>query len=662
MNLESLHNGSEFPLMCGLAGHITHTDCQRISSKSLSKIAEDMANTLVHRGPDGSGVWSDPDVGIGLGFRRLSIQDLSPAGTQPMVSADGQWVIVFNGEIYNFQELGRELEAGGRKLRSSSDTEVVLEACATWGVVPAVKRFVGMFAIAIWSVADRKLYLIRDRLGVKPLYWGQFPGLFVFGSELKALRAHDGWTPKINPSAAQAFFRHTYVPDPFTIYNGVHKVSPGEMVVYCPSARIIRKETYWSVADAAVNGLVNPLDISDAEAIDAFEKLLFNAVERRMIADVPVGAFLSGGIDSSAVVAAMQNLSSQPVKTFTIGFSEEGFNEAIYAKEVAAHLNTDHTEKYFPASAALDLIPTLSDLYDEPFADSSQLPTTLVSRLAREKVTVALTGDGGDEMLGGYPRYFQSKHLLQRLELVPHPLRKPVSAMIQVIPEGLWDVMLKFCPEQFKPSSGGRGMHWFADMLRPSNRTEIYRGVVSNWPDPQVILPNHDEAKGKFWDLVPKSVTKDYIDHVQYLDTGTYLPDDILVKVDRASMSVGLEARGPLLDHSLHEFCWQLPRRFKTRDGKTKWVLDQVLRRYVPGKLIDRPKMGFGVPIGQWLTGPLRDWAEELIAEKALIDGGLIDPKPVRQAWRQHIEGTQDWAPQLWSVLMFQSWRQRWSV
>ncbi len=648
--------------MCGLAGHITDTETKLGGTRDLSQIANDMAGTLSHRGPDGEGVWTDPSVGIGMGFRRLSIQDLSPAGNQPMISSDGKWVMVFNGEVYNFIELRRELEAGGRALKGHSDTEVILEACAAWGIETAVKKIIGMFAIAIWSVELNKLFLIRDRLGVKPLYWGQFPGLFIFGSELKALRAHHGWTPKIDPSAAQGFFRHTYVPAPYSIYEGVYKVSPGEIVVYCPSSKTIRKEQYWSAATIASQGIENPLDISDIEAVDEFEKLFFKAVERRMIADVPVGAFLSGGLDSSAVVTAMQNCSSQPAKTFTIGFAEEDFNEAVYAKEIASHLKTNHTERYFSPSSAFDIIPALPEVYDEPFADSSQLPTILVSQLAKQKVTVALTGDGGDELLGGYPRYYQSQNLIKQLGLVPGPMRGGVSAAIRTIPVVAWDKILWAVPGCLRPHSGGRGMHWFADMLRPNSRAEVYRGVVSNWQDPTAVIPKFSEAISSSWNSAPKNLTKDYIDLAQYLDTVTYLPDDILTKVDRASMSTGLEARGPFLDHLLYEFCWKLPRRFKSRDGKSKWVLEQFLRRHVPGKLIDRPKMGFGVPIGRWLRGPLRDWAESMLAEKVLLEGELIDPEPVRECWRQHQEGEVDWTPQLWSVLAFQSWRDRWSV
>ena len=644
--------------MCGFAGLIDRTENRQ--PKPLGVIAEDMAATLIHRGPDDDGAWADADAGVALGFRRLSVIDLSETGHQPMVSADGRWVMVYNGEVYNHAELRRELEEKGTRFRGRSDTEVVLEACALWGVEAAARSFMGMFAFALWDRSKRMLYLVRDRLGVKPIYWAQFGRLFLFGSELKALRAHPGWTPKIDKDTAAAFFRHTYCPAPYTIYQGVHKLMPGHILTYAVDDALLQVSPYWSVANAAAAGMADPLAISEEDAADELDVLLRDAVRRRMVADVPVGAFLSGGIDSSMVAAAMQATGTQPAKTFSIGFTEAAFNEAPFAKQVAEHLATDHCEHYLTPDAACDVIPDLQKWYDEPFADSSQIPTILVSRLTREKVTVALTGDGGDELFGGYERYFYGEKAWRQVEAIPAPLRVAVAGAVKVLPARAINVMLNRLPGWLRPGAGGEALHWYADFMSSGGQEGAYRQMVSIWPNPRQVIPSSREHRGDFWGTAPPAVTENFFDHMQYLDTGTYLPDDILVKVDRASMAFGLETRSPFLDHRLLEFSWRLPRRLKTRNGSGKWLLRRVLNRYVPPSMTDRPKMGFGVPIGKWLKGPLRDWSEELLSAKRLQESGLIDPAPVRECWQQHVDGSSGWDARLWTVLMFQSWRQHW--
>ncbi len=641
--------------MCGIAGF---RDISSAASRyNLGEVARSLGDAIRHRGPDDWGVWTDDAAGLALSQRRLSIIDLSPAGHQPMVSSSGRYVIAYNGEVYSHQPMRAELEAAGITFRGHSDTEVILEACAAWGVDKTVERLIGMFAIALWDRQERSLTLIRDRLGIKPIYWTHTPeGLFLFGSELKALTAHQGWTAQINRDAVSAFLRYSYVPAPLSIYQNVWKLEPGCILTLKDGGQPeIRR--FWDPRQIVTDAQKNRLDLSDRDATDQLEALLTDAVGKRMIADVPLGAFLSGGIDSSTVVALMQAQSERPVRTFSIGFNEQGYDEAKHAKAVAAHLKTDHTELYVEPSHALEVIPNLPHWYDEPFSDSSQIPTFLVSEMTRRHVTVALSGDGGDELFAGYNRYNFAAGLWGKISKIPKPLRQLGAQALKSIPPHLWDSLLSPIPARFKPAHIGDKLHKGADVLGLSSGAALYRRLVSHWADPDAMVPGGHEPKGLLWDESLARDIPDFVERMQYLDLVTYLPDDILTKVDRASMAVALEARVPLIDHRVVDFAFRLPSRFKRRDGKGKWLLRQVLYRHVPQALIERPKMGFGVPIDSWLRGPLRDWAEDLLSEQSLHDGGLIDPAPVRKQWVEHLTGSRNWQYPLWDVLMLEAWR-----
>jgi asparagine synthase (glutamine-hydrolysing) len=617
-----------------------------------------MEHCLAHRGPDDSGIWSEPDGHAVLVHRRLSIVDLSPAGHQPMVSADGRYVIIYNGEVYSFQDIRADLEARGCRLRGHSDTEVILESIAAFGLRATIDRLIGMFAIALWDRKERTLSLFRDRLGIKPIYWAKFGGLFVFGSELKALRAHPGWTPRIDQSAVALFLRHNYIPAPHTIYEGVRKLEPGAILTL-PWGGEPQIETYWDAREVAQTGLRNPVRGSDRELTDQLENLLQDAVRRRMIADVPLGAFLSGGIDSSTVVALMQAANAGPVKTYTIGFDLPGFDEAPHAAAVARHLGTDHTEMSITAREALDVIPRLPDWYDEPFADSSQIPTYLVSAMTRRHVTVALSGDGGDELFAGYNRYKLATQFWRGLSLMPRPVRQGIAASITAVSPERWSRLLSPLPARLRPSQIGDKLHKLASVLRLEDPGALYRRLVTHW-EPETLMPGVPEPHGVLWDPSVAAEFPDLLSRMQFLDLVTYLPDDILTKVDRASMAVALEARVPLIDHRVVEFAWRLPRDTKIRNGQSKWLLRQVLYRHVPRELVERPKMGFGIPLGEWLRGPLRDWAEHLLDEQRLREAGLLDAARVRQAWAEHLSGHRNWQYLLWDVLMLEAWRERW--
>jgi asparagine synthase (glutamine-hydrolysing) len=642
--------------MCGIAGVL---DLASAARETLARDATAMADCLAHRGPDDHGLWSDPNVGIALTHRRLSIVDLSPAGHQPMTSADGRFVVTFNGEIYNFQELRPELEARGIRFRGHSDTEVMLEAFAAYGIAATVKRLIGMFAIGVWDRRERTLTLIRDRLGIKPLYWTKFGGLFLFGSELKALRAYPHWTPRIDRGAVAGFMRHNYIPAPHSIYEGVSKLEPG-CILTLPWGGEPRIERFWDAREIARAGLADPLQVSDGELIDQLEDLLKDAVRRRMVADVPVGAFLSGGIDSSTVVALMQAANAGPVRTYSIGFDIAGYDEAQHAAAVARHLHTEHTELTVTSKEAFDVIPRLPDYYDEPFADSSQIPTYLVSAMTRQHVTVALSGDGGDELFGGYNRYQLAQRFWRNLALVPRPIRHGLAQALRALPADRWSGLFNLLPAALRPAQAGDKLHKLASVLALDDIGAVYRRLVTHW-EPAVLLPGVEEPKGPLWDETLGKDFRGLLERMQYLDLVTYLPDDILTKVDRASMAVALEARIPLLDHRVVEFAWRIPRQSLIRDGDSKWPLRQVLYRHVPPELVERPKMGFGIPLGEWLRGPLRDWAEALLSEKRLHDGGFLDAAQVRLAWEEHLSGQCNWQYPLWDVLMFEAWRERWS-
>lgn len=644
--------------MCGIAGFWGAV----VREEELVCNIRAMTDTLSHRGPDDDGIWTDEATGLALGFRRLAIVDLSFDGHQPMRSKSGRYVITFNGEVYNFIELRHELEARGHNFRGHSDTEVVLAAAEQWGLKDAVDRFVGMFAFALWDCKERSLSLVRDRLGIKPLYYGWMAQTLIWGSELKALRPHPSFRLEIDRGALALYMRHSYVPGPHTIYRGICQLTPGSIVTLKSPTERQPAIPYWSAREVAERGVRERFRGSDQEAVGELDGLLRQAVGLRMIADVPLGAFLSGGIDSSTVVALMQAQSSRPIKTFSIGFHEDGFNEAHHALEVARHLGTDHTELYVTPAEARDVIPCLPDIYDEPFADASQIPTVLVSRLTRRSVTVALSGDGGDEVFAGYGRYFTGADLWKRVGLLPVAVRGALARGITAASPSTYDRVLSHVPFEAQATRhvSGHRLHRLAGALSAPNRQLLYRSVVSQEQNPSSLLMDAYEPYSALSDAASLPALSGFLEEMQYLDTVTYLPDDILTKVDRASMSVSLEARVPLLDHRVVEFAWRLPPDLKVRDGQGKWPLRQVLYQYVPQSLVERPKMGFGVPIASWLRGPLQDWAAPLLDEKRLVEQGLFQPAAVRQKWQQHLSGSHNWEGILWSVLMFQAWVARW--
>lgn len=621
-----------------------------------------MACAIVHRGPDDEGVWLDREAGIALGHRRLSILDLSAAGHQPMHSSSGRYVIVFNGEVYNHAAIRRELEQIEPRIwRGHSDTEVMLEAFEAWGIEGALQRFCGMFAIALWDRRERKLHLMRDRIGEKPLYYGWCGKTFLFGSELKAIRAHPEFSADIDRNALALYMRHNCIPAPHTIYQSIYKLIPGSVLTVSASDTVRpQPEVYWSALSIAEQGLKTPFQGSDREAAESLEQLLRDAIGSQMIADVPLGAFLSGGIDSSTIVALMQAQSNRPVKTFTIGFSESDYNEAPFAREVARHLGTDHAELYVTPEDCLSVIPCLPTMYDEPFADSSQIPTYLVSQLTRQHVAVGLSGDAGDELFGGYNRYFWWRKIWERVHNVPLPLRRSAAMMMKAVsPSSLtavFNAMSPLLPRSMRQKSAGDKLHKLAGILDVHDPMEMYGRFVSHWHNPTNLVVGSTEPITSVSDRSNRLSVDDNALQMMYLDLISYLPDDILVKVDRAAMAVSLETRVPFLDHRVVEFAWRLPSAMKIRNGQGKWILRQILYKYVPEALIERPKAGFGIPIVTWLRGPLRDWAEALLDERRLREEGFFSPEPIRIMWKQHLSGSHNWQYHLWDVLMFQAW------
>ena len=659
--------------MCGLAGFVDGARC--LEQRAGSEIARRMADALRHRGPDDAGVWWDAEDGIALAHRRLAIVDLSAAGHQPMLSPSRRYVIVYNGEIYNFPVLRRELEGLGARFRGTSDTEVLLAAIDHWGIEPALERINGMFAFALWDRRSRLLHLVRDRLGKKPLYFGWAGRTLLFASELKAFHAHPDFVPEIDRAAVELLLRYGYVPAPQSIYRGVFKLPAGAHlaapgVFDAPDEALLdRVRIYWSMRDVARRNGQAPLQIGETEAVDRLEHLLTEAVAQRMVADVPLGTFLSGGIDSSTVVALMQKSSARPVKTFTIGFREAGYNEAECAKQVARHLGTEHHELQVSPADALAVIPKLPEIYDEPFADTSQIPTFLVSSLTRREVTVALSGDGGDEVFGGYNRHFLGPRLRRAVRCWPRPIRQGCAGLLTSISAEGWDAgferINRWLPEARRRPTAGAHLYKLADLLTVEDPEQIYERFVLRWTDPASLMADEAQRRGtpsggRLAAQGGPIDLDDFTDQMMYYDTVGYLPDDILVKVDRASMACSLEVRAPLLDHRVVEFAWRLPRALKVRAGAGKLILRQILARHVPTSLIERPKQGFVMPLDRWLRGPLRDWAETMLGRQRLQSEGIFDPRPVRRAWEEHLAGRGNWVDRLWCVLMFQAWLERW--
>jgi asparagine synthase (glutamine-hydrolysing) len=649
--------------MCGIVGFIDQA--QQSDLATLETTVTCMSDRLHHRGPDSGGVWADAAAGVALGHRRLAIIDLSPQGHQPMHATNGRFVLVFNGEIYNFGALRSELHSLGHTFRGTSDTEVMLAAFSQWGIHVALARFVGMFSFAVWDRNERVLTLARDRLGEKPLYYGWMGHTFLFGSELKALRAHPAWCPSIDRDALALLVCYNYIPAPSSIYTTIRKLPPAALLSLpladTTPGTLPNPLPYWSARRAAEEGIAQPFSGSDAEAIAHMDTLLREVVAGQMVADVPLGAFLSGGIDSSLIVALMQTQSTRPVRTFTIGFHEKIYDEAAYAKAIAHHLGTDHTELYVTPDDALAVIPRLPALYDEPFADSSQIPTFLVAEMTGRHVTVSLSGDGGDELFGGYHRYSYALDIWSKFGWLPTAARYALARAILMVPVPLFNAAFSWLAPLLvrdnNPAPIGTRFHRLADILQAGSAEQMYLRMLSYWQEPDMLVPG---ARG-----VPLPLHQaahearqipDLSRRMMYIDTVTYLPDDIMVKVDRAAMGVSLETRAPLLDHRVFEYAWSLPLVMRMRSGQSKWILRQVLDRYVPHPLVERRKMGFGVPVAAWLRGPLREWAEELLSAQQLQQEGFFFAPLVRQVWEQHLAGIHDWTYHLWSILMFQAW------
>ncbi len=621
-----------------------------------------MGATLHHRGPDDSGVWVDPAAGISLAHRRLSILDRSAAGRQPMLSSCGRFVLTYNGEIYNHAELRLELTASGRAFRGHSDTEVLVEACAHWGVAATLERLNGMFAFAAWSRETRTLYLARDRVGIKPLYWARFGNLFLFGSELKALRAHDGWVPEIDRESLRAYMRRGHVPAPYSIYRGVHKLQAGELLVY-GSKHEPEISSYWDPARIVAGAQADRFGLSDACAIDRLDVLLRDAVGRQMAADVPIGAFLSGGIDSSLVVAMMQMQSNRPVSTFTIAFGERNFDEAAHARSVANHLGTDHTELRISPADALDLVPQLPRWFDEPLSSRSAIPTMLVSALARRQVTVALSGDGGDELFGGYGKYYRIRAVARAIGHMPVQLRHLTADAVDGVLSGM-AAFHGLLPIAWRPGLSLNRVATIVDAVRANGDfNAIYRETRNAELAPSALLGGTAERPLRWEAAEHVGVVGDGMERMGYFDFLTLLVDSILTKVDRSSMAHGLEVRVPLLDHRLVEFAWSLPPAFKYgRRSESKRLLRRLLYQYVPRGLVDRPKKGFSSPIAIWLRGPLRVWADELLDERRMRENGFFDASRVQACWREHLRGSSDHWRLLWGIVMFEQWRRHWAI
>ena len=645
--------------MCGIFGFFGFAR----TSNAASHYLRAMGKCLRHRGPNDEGYWEDCNAQVALGQCRLSIIDLSPAGHQPMVSESGRYVITFNGEIYNYRQLRDKLDqAGTRNWYGHCDTEVLVAAIERWGTEAALAKCVGMYALAVWDRKERTLSLARDRIGEKPLYYGRIGNTFAFASELKALTKLPNWSGEIDRNSLTLMMRHCYVPAPYSIYRGIEKLRPGHLLVVGADNKTPHVGPYWSAHDAAQNARLHPFAGSPDEAVDELDRLLRRALDGQMIADVPLGAFLSGGIDSSTVVAVMQSMSPRPVKTFSIGFHERDYNEAEHAKAVASHLGTDHTELYVTEREALDIVPSLPRIYCEPFADSSQIPTYLVALLARQHVTVALSGDGGDELFSGYSRYALPQTIWKTISRLPLPLRRMVSRAATLASPALYDRItgpaMRFVPKRLRRGQIGDRVHKAAELLTLDSVCDVYKRLCSDWTRPEDLVLGGREMPTMLTGLEPLPDLAGDVERMMYTDLLSYLPDDILVKVDRAAMAASLETRMPYLDHRIVEFAMSLPITVLRAEGVSKWPVREIVARHVPRSLFERPKMGFGVPIESWLRGVLRDWAEDLLSENRLQSDGFFNPGSVRQAWDEHLSGRRNNQYLLWNVLMFQSWLQ----
>lgn len=642
--------------MCGFVGYLGGDNNFEYGNENA--VLKSMADRIITRGPDDAGYWYCQNQKIGLGHRRLAIVDLSPAGHQPMSSESGRYTIAFNGEIYNYLRLREELEKRGEApaWRGHSDTETLLAGFDAWGVQETIERAIGMFAFGVWDSREATLILGRDRIGEKPLYYGWQGSSFLFGSELKSLKEHPAFKAEINRDAIALMLRHNYIPAPYSIYQGISKLIPGCLLSVSLSKREPKVLPYWSASTVAREGVRTPFKGSPEEAVDKLENIAMDAVQQQMMADVPLGAFLSGGIDSSTIVALMQAQSELPIKTFTIGFHEEGYNEAVHAKAISRHLATEHTELYVRPEEAMAVVPRLPSLYSEPFSDSSQIPTFLVSQLAKQHVTVSLSGDAGDELFCGYNRYQMTNNVWRKLNYLPAPLRAGAASLITSISPHGWNNLARHIPGLKHRNNIGDTLHKGADVLGSRSVDELYLGLVSHHRNPEDVLIGGREPPTLLTNNSPDLSGLNDVQRMMALDLITYLPDDILVKVDRAAMGVSLETRVPFLDHRLVEYAWTLPQSIKLKDGKSKWPLRQLLARHVPTELIERPKMGFGVPLDEWLRGPLRDWVEVLLDESRLRQEDYFEPEIIRRLWDEHMSGKRNWAYLLWDVLMFQAW------
>lgn len=648
--------------MCGIAGIFDTRGS--LDTVTLQGAVRKMTTAIIHRGPDDGDVWVEANTGIALGHRRLSIVDLSQEGHQPMISACERYVIAFNGEIYNHNDIRNDLEklSVAPAWRGHSDTEIMLAAISHWGLNVALQHFVGMFAFSLWDRKERLLYLVRDRLGEKPLYYGWVENKFVFASEIKAIRVCHGWKNNIDRDALALLLRHNYIPAPHSIYKNIKKVLPGTIATISTDSVVngqINIREYWSFNKIAELGNATPYKGRDIDAIEHLHKLLLDSVKNQMAADVPLGAFLSGGIDSSAIVALMQAQSTRPIKTFTIGFSEKNYDEAAYAQKIARHLGTEHTELYITPQDALNVIPSIPRIFDEPFSDSSQVPTYLVAKLARQHVTVSLSGDGGDELFAGYTRYDWGNNIWHKIGWMPKQFRRSIATGLETIPPSMWGKLFTkldaVVPAKLKQYNIGDKLHKVTEVMRFANSQELYRNLVSHWCNPTSVVISSTEPETCLSNSHGIRFNN-YTDLMTYLDTISYLPDDILVKLDRTSMAVSLESRIPLLDHRIVEFARQLPLSMKVRNGQGKWILRQVLYKYVPKNLIERPKRGFGVPIEHWLRDQLRDWGESLLNEKRIREDGFFNSEQIQSKWQEHVSGKRNWHYLLWDILMFQAW------